>query len=311
MENPLPKMSWQTIVFPAAGLLAFFLYIYLYKVDFLGIIATVQKANPIFYVAAILCGFGEVFFYTLSWRTLATHVDVKMSVRKAYVYVWYGLYVDIVIPAESISGEVTRTFLLTRDKAGSLGKIVASLFAHRLIGTAMNIVVLVLGIVLFSFSGYVDPAVFNMIILVTAGIAFVLALMVVFSLKENWTLKIIDWITRAAHFVSRGKWKLLKVREQAQTVASNFHQSMHEYQHTPKAVGLSTVYMVITWVFSLSVPYFVFISLGYTVATILTRIITLWFRFFIGFGAQQLVEFRAARLGKSQEKIKSSDAPSI
>jgi uncharacterized protein (TIRG00374 family) len=363
MENIKPKLSWKTAVFPIAGIAAFFLYIYLFHVDILGIIATVQKApNPLFYVAAILCGLAEVFFYTLSWRSLATHLGIKMTVSKAYLYVWYGVYVDTIIPAQSISGEITRTYLLTRDKAGSLGKIVASLFAHRLIGTAMNIGVLVLGIALFSFEGQVQLIVFELILLVTVGIAVALVLMVVFSLKENWTLKVINWITRVAQVISRGKWKLLKLKEQAHQIASNFHQSMHEFQHNPKPIVQSTFYMVITWAFSLAIPYFVFLSLGYQVswsiilitsaivlavksvpvgmfevgipeitmttlftsflaptlglqlaaeisatATILTRLITLWFRFFIGFAAQQYLELKPALLTeKEEEKIKSN-----
>ncbi|MCW4024223.1 MAG: flippase-like domain-containing protein [Candidatus Bathyarchaeota archaeon] len=354
MEKVKPKLSWKTVVFPIIGLVAFFLYIYLYNVDIITIISNMQKANPAFFIIAVLCGILEVLFFTISWRSITNHLDIKMSLKKAYLYVWYGLYVDIVIPAESISGEIVRTYLLTRDKCGSLGKIVASLFTHRLIGTVMNIVVLVLGLALFPFEGQMDATVFNIIAVVTVGITAALVGMIVFSLKENWMLKVIDWATKAAQFVSRGKWKLTKLREQAVQIASHFHQSMHEFQHNPWPIIKSTFFMIITWVFTLAIPYFVFLSLGYSVswsmllitsaivlavksipvgifevgipeitmttlftaflaptlgpiaaevsatATVLTRIITLWFRFFGGFAAQQYLELKPV-LSKPKE----------
>ena len=114
------------------------------------------------------------------------------------------------------------------------------------------------------------------------------------------------------------------------------------------------VYLLISWVFSLSIPYLVFISLGHPVswsiilvtsaiflavksipvgipfevglpeavmttlyismgipgalaatATILTRIITLWLFFIIGFGAQQWLELKPAIIAAANtEKIK-------
>ena len=118
---------------------------------------------------------------------------------------------------------------------------------------------------------------------------------------------------------------------------------MNEFRHNPKAIAGSLFYLVISWFFSLSIPYLVFISLGHPVswsiiivtsaiflavkaipigvpfevglpeavmttlyismgiygplaatATILVRIITLWFRFFIGFAAQQYLELKPA-----------------
>jgi hypothetical protein len=73
MEPVKPKLNWKTLVFPLLGLLGFFLYIYLFQVDILGIIATAQTANPSSTVA-IACGIIEVLFYTIS-GTLTNHLD--------------------------------------------------------------------------------------------------------------------------------------------------------------------------------------------------------------------------------------------
>ena len=359
METAKPKLTWKTIVFPLVGLIGFFLYIYLFQVDFLEIIETVKSVNLLIYILAISVGFLDVFFFTVSWRELTKFLQIKMSLFRGFLYVWYGIYVDTVLPAESISGEVTRTYLLMRDKCGSCGKIVASLFAHRLLGMALNVITLLIGIVLLYFGGQVSPLVFNLIIVVSVGITTIMLFMLILSFKQRWTTKIIEWVTNLVKKISFGRLKPDKLKEQAISVSANFHSAMQEFANNPKPVVFSFLYLVLTWFFSLSVPYLVFLSLGHPVswslilitssiflavkatpiglpfevglpeavmttlyfsmgvpaalsatATILVRIITLWFRFFAGFAAQQWLELKPAisstlDIEKTKNKIES------
>ncbi|MDR0372447.1 MAG: flippase-like domain-containing protein [Nitrososphaerota archaeon] len=355
MEPPKPKFTYKTVLFPLLGLAGFFFYIYLFQVDLASIIATVQTVNPLLFGLAAVCGLLEVFFFTISWRALTRPLDIKMTLKKACLYVWYGIYVDILVPAESVSGEVTRAYLLTRDHCGSFGKVFASLFTHRLLGMALNVVVLVLGIVLLSFEGLGSSFVFNFITFIAAGIAAIIVIMMVFVFKKNWLLKTIDWVTRFIDKISRGRWKL-GLKTQAAEIANNFHESMVQYRRTAQPLTESLVHLAASWFFSLSVPYLVFQALGHPVswsvilvtsaivlavksipvgvpfevgipeavmttlffamgvdaalsatATILTRIITLWFRFFIGFAAQQYLEFKPViadgRYGKTKNDL--------
>ena len=187
------------------------------------------------------------------------------------------------------------------------------------------------------------PIGFNAIILVAAAIVAIMSFMIVLGFKPQWTLKVINLVTNFAHKITKGKWKLANLKEQAVEITEHFHDAMTEFRHNPKAIGGSLFYLVISWFFSLSIPYLVFMSLGHPVslsiiivtsaiflavkaipigvpfevglpeavmttlyismgvygplaatATILTRIITLWFRFFIGFGAQQWLELKPA-----------------
>ncbi|MCW3995818.1 MAG: flippase-like domain-containing protein [Candidatus Bathyarchaeota archaeon] len=359
MQPPKPKLSWKTVLFPLLGLVGFFLYIYLFKVDILGIFATAQSANPLLFFLAVACGLLEILFFTISWYALTNHLNIKMTLKKAYLYVWYGIYVDIIVPAESISGEITRAYLLTRDQCGSFGKVIASLFTHRLLGMTMNVIILIAGVVWLSLEGQVSPIVLNLIIFISASITAITIVMTLLSFKKNWTLKIIDWTTNLTTKLSRGKWKMGKLKDQAVEITTHFHDSMIEFRHNPKPLTTSLFYLAITWFFSVSVPYLIFQSLGHPVswsiilitsaivlavksipvgipfevgipeaamttlyfsmgipaaisatATILTRIITLWFRFFIGFGAQQWLELKPVIAQTADtEKTKSIWSP--
>jgi len=343
------------VVFPLLGIIGFLLYIYLFKVNIVGIFLTAKKANPVIYAVAIVCGLLQVLFFTVSWKTLTNQLCIKMTTVRAYLYVWYGMYVDTIVPAQSISGEVTRTYLLTRDRCGPFGKVVASLYAHRLLGTGINAVALIAGVVLLTFGGNVNPLVFNLIILVAAVIITILFLMTVLSFKPQWTSKVVRWGTKLANRLSRGKLDAEKVEADTVEIMSHFHDSMNEFRQKPKTLTGSLCLLLISWFFSLSIPYLVFVSLNYPVsisviivtsaiflavksipvgipfevglpeavmttlyismgvpgplavtATILTRIITLWLFFIIGFGAQQWLELKPAlsATGVNSEKIK-------
>jgi len=329
------------VLFPLLGIIGFFLYVYLFNVDLLGILETAKKANPLIYSAALLCGVLEIFFFTASWHTLSSHINIKMSLKRAFLYVSYGLYIDIVIPAESVSGELTRAYLVTRDQCSSFGKAMASLFMHRLLGMAMNVIILIAGIALLTVDAQVDATIFNFIIFVAVAITALTAAMTVLAFKKTWMLKVINWVTNFVCKISRGKWGLGKLKDEAIEITNHFHDSMTEYRHNLKPVAESLLYLGITWFFSLAIPYLVFQSLGQPVswgiilitsaivlavkaipvgvpfevgipeatmtslyiamgvdpalsatATILTRIITLWFRFFVGFASQQYLELK-------------------
>jgi glycosyltransferase 2 family protein len=360
LEPPAkPKLTWKTVVFPLLGLVGFFLYIYLFKIDILGILATAKTADPLIYSVAIVFGLLEVFFFTISWRVLTNYLQIKIRVFRAYLYVWYGIYVDTIVPAQSIGGEVTRTYLCTRDKCGPFGKVVASLFTHRLLGMALNVVALIAGIVLLTFGGNVNPLIFNAIIFVAAAIVSIICLMFVLSFKQLWTLRLIDFGTHFVHKITFGKVNLTKLTGQAVEVTTHFHDAMKEFRNNPKGIAGSSFYLVISWFFSLTIPYLVFYSLGNPVswsiiivtsaiflavkaipigvpfevglpevvmttlyismgiygplaatATILVRIITLWFRFFMGFAAQQYLELKLV-VSDSVETEKTKIPPQL
>ncbi len=340
MENiPQTKLTWKTVVFPFFGIAAFFIYIYLFQVDILGILNTLKTINPVPYAAAAVISILEILFFSISWRVLANYLLIKLSIFRSYLFVWYGIFVDTIIPAESVSGELVRVYLITKEQGNSkTGPAMASLMTHRFLGMGVNVAVLLIGIVLMVTGGQtqLNSLVFNSILLVAIAISATLIGLIVLSFKENWTAKLINWAIKAAKYVSRGKWDLHTLKENAHQMTQGFHESMKEFKSNPKPVMVSLFYLIITWVFSLSIQYLVFLSLGVSVpwsmiaitaaivlavksipvgipfevgipeatmttlyiafsidpaiaatATILSRLLTLWLRFFIGFAAQQ------------------------
>ncbi len=344
MDVTRAKLSRKTILLPLIGLAAFFLYILLFNVDIPDIINTAARANLFIYGAAIAVSLVEVFFYAISWRSILNNLRVKISVFRSYLFVWYGAFVDIVLPAESISGELCRIYLVNREQNGTSGKVVASVVTQRILGMGMNVIFLIVGIDLLFANKNVNPIIFNLILFFTVSIAALTALLLVICAKQSWSRKLLTALIGAGEWLTRGKWKRLsQFKEEALRDVLIFHDSMREFIHKPQALIVPAILLAVNWVCSISIPYLVFLSLGFQIpwsvivitasivvavksipigvpfevglpeitmttlytsllgigyagicatATILSRIITLWMRFGIGFAAQQWVEFR-------------------
>jgi uncharacterized protein (TIRG00374 family) len=264
VTKPRATLSRKTILLPIIGIVAFFLYVLIFNVDIIQIIETAKKADPLLYSAAVLMGFAEVFFSAVSWRAILSSLKVKISIIRSNLYTWYGIFLDIVIPAESITGELCRIYLVNREHSGTSGKTVASVVTQRILGMGINVVMLVLGIGFLFNTSNMRPEVFAIIVFFTVAVAALMIILMLVSLKESWSKRIIDGLIRIINYVTRNKWKqrLVTIKEETIKATKIFHDSMKEFGRNPKTLILPTLLLFLNFVSGLAVPYLVFLSLG-------------------------------------------------
>lgn len=265
MPSEKPKITWKTLLPAALGVIAFLLYLYIFNVDIPEMIATVKRVNISIYSLAIAALILQTLLFSLSWRSLLNFLSVKLSVRKSFLYVWYGIFMDILIPAESISGEISRVYLVTRKQNGTSGKVVASLVAHRLIGMGINLVGLMAGMFLLLIQEQISGILLNLSLLLVVGTTVFLVLLILLCVKERWTLKIIDAAIKFVDYITRGRWNLANVRRRVVKAARMFHSSMKQFGHAPKTLSTSLLLSVSSWLCSIAVSYLVFFSLGFSI----------------------------------------------
>ena len=343
MTQPRYRVTWKTFLLPVIGLVAFFVYIYIFNVDVQQIIANTQQINLSYYMLATIASLFDVFFFSLAWASLIRFLSVKLSVAKLFGFVWVGIFVDTLIPAESISGEITKIYLVNREQNGAAGKATASVVAQRLIGMGINITILVIGAVLLLIENLLYGIILWLILFLVASICVFFVLILFLCFKEKWTYRIVDGIIGFAERISRGHWTLTELREEVVEIHRTFHTAIKEYIHGPKTLLVASISSIISWTLSLLVFYLTFMAMGYpqiswsailvisaifvgvksipigvpfevglpeitlttllyffgvpwnisATATILMRLLTLWLRFFIGFGAQQWIGIKA------------------
>jgi uncharacterized protein (TIRG00374 family) len=350
MEPTKYRITWKTILLPVIGILAFLIYLYLFNVDIPTIMSTAGIIDLRLYLLAILSVLLDTLFYAFSWRLLLNFLSVKISIAKSYLFVWYGIFIDTIIPAESLSGEISRVYLVEREQNGTSGKVVASLATHRLIGMGINVTSLIVGIAILLGQRQVSELIFSLTIFLASATTFFLFFLILICFREKWTLSIINTVLRLLQWLGHGRWKISKIREGVIKATRMFHDSMKEFRHAPKTLFGSLCFSIASWFSSLSVAYLVFLALNYQVqwsiilvtcsivtavksipvgvpfevglpeitmttlyillgvppdiaatSTILSRILTLWLRFFIGFSAQQWLELRRVRYLKNSD----------
>lgn len=342
MGSTKPKITWKTIILPIIGILAFLLYLLLFNVDIPAIIETAKSINLAIYILSMVFVFVETLFYALSWRSLLDFLSVKLSIVRVYLYVWYGTFMDMAVPAASLSGDVSKLYLVTREQSGTGGKVVATLVTQRLIIMGAIITSLIIGMSAVSAERPTSGLPFMLTLFFAASTILSLILFVLLCFKKTWTLKIINAVIRFVNYVGGGRWNLTKTKEDAIKAAGVFHDSMKAFGRAPKTLFKSTLLFLLSWLSTLGIAYLVLLALNFYVqwgvvlvtcsivivlpthglheiamatlytflgvpptisatATILTRILTFWLRFFVGFAAQQWLEIKniAASAGKT------------
>lgn len=337
MTAPQYKVTWKTLLLPIIGLAAFFIYIYVFNVDIQEIIAEIGRINLQFYVIAAIISVLDVFFFALTWHSLLSFLRVKFSVLKSFALVWVSIFIDTLIPAESISGELARIYYVNKEQDGTAGKATASVVAQRLIGTGVVLATLLGGTIILLLQSLLSGMILELILFLATIMSVLFALILILCFREEWTFRIVDRLISFAEWISRGRWKLTKLREEVVEIHKAFHTAIKEYVHAPKTIAIAASCTITSWILSVLVFYFTFLAVGYTqislaaivvvtsifisvksipigvpfevglpeitlttlfvifgvpgiisaTVTILTRLLTLWLRFFIGFGAQQ------------------------
>lgn len=259
------KITWKTLILLPIGIVGFFVYIYLFNVDLLKIIATAQQANLRFYLTAAILSILDVLFFTLAWYALLRFLSVKISILKMHLFVWASIFVDTLIPGESVSGEITKVFLVNREQEGTTGKATASIVAQRIISMGINLVTLIVGAVLLFIEKlfYRNETIFTLTLVLAVMIFIFLVLTLLLCFKEAWTLKIVNLIISMLERLSKKRWKLTRIKQQVTEAAATFHNGIREYSHAPKTIIVASFLSLTSWVCGLSVYYFTLHSIGY------------------------------------------------
>ncbi|MGD0202832.1 MAG: lysylphosphatidylglycerol synthase transmembrane domain-containing protein [Candidatus Bathyarchaeia archaeon] len=321
------------------GLIAFILYFYFF-INPAQVLDILSRTNLAYYACAFVSYFMFAFFSSLVWRNLLNNLSVKISKRKALLLTWVGLFFDATVPQLGWSGEISKTYFLTKDSNEASGKIGASVVGQKIFTITMTVVALGLGLGLVLIS-YPLP------FIVTFLIAFVLALSILslllvyyVSLKPKATKTLLNWGIRIASFF-RKRWNPQNFMLKADGVLGKFHLGMEQLKANPKALVKPIIYAVISFIFEVSVIFLTFIALGYPVpvdkvlivftltgtlqtvgvtffgfpelimsisftalgipaalsvsVTLLTRVVSLWFRLVVSYGALQWAGIKIIR----------------
>lgn len=261
MTNQIRISKRTAALFLTGGLLLFLVYLYFF-VDFGEFLNTLRSANPLYFSLATVCLFVTMAFYSVTWQSLLRLVSMKLSFLKAIQYIWIGNFIDILVPAESVSGDISRIYLASREDKDNAGRVVATVVGHRLISGF----VLFLG---FFASSVYFVFMFRPTMLVQQIIVGVLGLSVVFQglllylcIRRQVTERLVNWLVNLLARLSRGRWHFDWLKASAMKMLTAFHDGIDMIRQQPKRLILPFLLAVIAWFFDLFLVVFVWMSLG-------------------------------------------------
>jgi len=256
-------LSKRTIPFTIIGLLAFALYI-IFFVNINEMIENIRQTNITIFLVSVAVSLFEMAFFVLAWHYYLKPLSVTVSFKKTFAYSYASVFIDLLIPAESVSGEIVRIYFITHDGVDA-GKAVASVVTQRIFNTLITVSALVIGTLNLLIWHFPFPILIqSLILLVTVATAIVLLFIIVLCFKESWTQKAIAKIIDVIERISRRRWNLDVWRHEARRGISAFHDSMRAFRASPEKLILPIGFSILSWFFGISIYYLIFTAMGYT-----------------------------------------------
>ncbi len=254
---PLKRTGIAVLIIGVFGFL-----LYLYFIGFSNVIDEIRQADPFYYSLAFAAMILSVAFYSLTWHRLLQILSVRSSFLKAFQFTWVGSFVDLLVPAESISGDISRVYLMSKESGDNAGKVVASIIGHRVLAMTVTLAGLVISSLYFVFKYNPPLLVSEFISVIGAGTLVAVVLIFYFSKKREATEKVVDWIIGVLVWFSRGRWKFERLKTSAEKLLKAFHEGIDSLSVRPARLALPLSFAVVAWLFDLLIAVFVFHALN-------------------------------------------------
>jgi uncharacterized protein (TIRG00374 family) len=261
MDKQRRFASKSVALFFAAGLFVFLLYLYFF-VPLRDFVQIIQRVNPFYFLSALGVLFVSAAFYSLAWQRLLNLLSVKASFLKAFQFICVANFIDILIPAESISGDVSRIYLMSKESGENAGRVVASVVGHRVLATSVTIGSLIISTVYFAVRYKPPPLVLEFVAILAAVSIIFIGLLFYLSMRKEATEKIVNWLAKLLVRLSRGRWQFEGLKKSAMRMLGEFHEGISTLARHPKGLILPLFFSISAWLFDVLIAVLVLLSLG-------------------------------------------------
>ena len=265
MLKPLSKH--RSSILMALGLAAFILYLGVF-IRFDSLLELLNSLNlrqyALYYSIAIAALVLGVFFDSLIWYYLLEGLQVKMKLAKVFLYNWIGNFVEMVIPCETVCGEVTRIYLAQKDTGSKVGASAAPVISSRILSTVVYTGGLFVGSIILVTTQKLPIYLLGTLLLVAIGTLGMIGAIFYLALKEGAAEKLVNFVVRLVKIITKNQAKLEQRKEKLQLSLYSFTEAFQTYKKHPRFLIKPAVFAVIAWLFTLLIHLMVFYSLNFT-----------------------------------------------
>jgi len=262
----------KSAVLMALGLVAFVVYLG-YFVGLGSLFELISKLDlkqySIYYSIAIGALFLSIFFDSLIWHSLLEGLKVKMKLRKVVLFNWIGNFVEMVIPCETVCGEVTRIYLASKETNQNVGITAAPIITSRMLSTFVYTGGLLAGCLVLLATQKMPLYLLGTLLLISVGTIALIGTILFLALKENAVEKLVSVIMVLVKLITKSREKLEARREKLRISLYSFSEAFKTYKKRPKLLAKPMIYAIVAWLFTLLVYMMVFYSLDFTTISLI------------------------------------------
>jgi len=266
MRLPKTVNKYRSAIFMLAGSIAFAAYLW-FIVGVSSLFDLFSQLDlgkySLYYSIAILALFMSVFFDSMIWHSLLQSMKVKMKLRKIVLYNWIGNFVEMVIPCETVCGEVTRMYLAKKDTNQNIGATAAPVITSRLLSTLVYTSGLLVGSLVLVTTQRMPTYLLGTLLLVSVASIGTIFAALYLVLKEEAAEKLVSLAMVFVKIVTKSKAAQEQQKENLRLSLYSFGEAFGTYKKRPKFLIKPIFYAVIAWSFTLLVYMMVFYSLDF------------------------------------------------
>ncbi len=191
-----------------------------------------------------------VLFYNLGWYIL---LDRRASFKDVFLIGWTSLFINLLIPAGSATGEVARAYLINKKSRVPMGHAVSTIVAHRVVMIIPFVVSIVLGFSYLVGSSGVGHSTLTTIFLAVGLLVVAFYLIYRISMDESSMLRLISFIER------KFRRDLGRIKE----MVREYSRAFRELMRNRRALTLSLLCAFLNWLFDMLPIFIYFYALGY------------------------------------------------
>ena len=247
------------------GLSVFVLYLYFFA-GFKRIVVVLSGVNPLQYALFYSLAIGAVllgnFFWLLSWRKVLSTLNVKISLKNAFLYFWTGFFVDLVVPCETVCGEVTRLYLVHKETDDNYGVIAAGGVTNRIIAYIIVVTGLYASAGLLFLKANIPPVILSVFIFILIGATLYLGVLLYLAFSSQAAGKLAKIGIRVMRVLRPKRYSSSDLSEDTKNSLASFYTGFKTFREKPRRLITPFFYLTLAWIFNLTQYILVFYALG-------------------------------------------------
>jgi len=248
------------------GLIAGFLFLFF---DLPAVASVVKTVNLGWYGLAFFAVALGVTFYALAWRSFLRSAAIGLGFRKTLSLTWTSIFFNLIVPTASVSGEVARAYLASREAGVGPGDIAATIFGHRIVTLVPFLAGSVVGVILLGATYMYPSWLMATVGAVVAALATAFLAACYLSLRPERLTKVVKSVTGLGSRLLRRPVAFSGIADE---LASLRGALLRLWAH-PRDLVPPMIYSLLFWLSDVSVAYLVFLALGEAVPLDLVAVV--------------------------------------